>query len=62
MGFSRQENWSGLPLPSPDKMLFHYKDKKQTFPNLKELRNVAPISLFWSQKTQNTYFVLKSEL
>ena len=24
MGFSRQEYWSGVPLPSPGKMLQHY--------------------------------------
>ena len=29
MGFSRQENWSGLPLPSPERIL--YLTKKKSF-------------------------------
>ena len=31
MGFSRQEYWSGVPLPSPWKALAHAKHKKDAF-------------------------------
>ena len=29
MGFSRQEYWSGVPLPSPEKTLHIYKEKRE---------------------------------
>ena len=31
MGFSRQEYWSGLPLPSPEKNIFAHKWNQRVF-------------------------------
>jgi len=31
MGFSRQEYWSGVPLPSPRKQYFLAKEEVETF-------------------------------
>ena len=31
LGFSRQEHWSGLPLPSPNRILLSYKKEQFYF-------------------------------
>ena len=45
MGFSRQEYWSGLPLPSPFPCVLSYKSVSESPQPTKEPENRAPSSL-----------------
>ena len=49
MGFSRQEYWSGVPLPSPDEILEHRNFIKTEVPNTVEavgdLKNTKAFAL-----------------
>ena len=51
MGFSRQEYWSGMPVPSPSQRLGRFKQQKFIFLQFWELEvqvsSVSQLSFFW---------------
>ena len=69
MGFSRQENWSGMPLPSLRKMLVHCKCRIYwlfppyvTFPLCFWTKKANQKSSHWSQDTELEGFSRKNDL
>ena len=58
MGFSRQEYWSGVPLPSP---FTHYKDCLNLWTNYEVLLiNSLKLFAFWFSKCVHSYYHNKS--
>jgi len=52
LGFSRQECWSGVPLPSPVKESKQYKNKEESLPTPKQTKNNPSHTKNSPQKTE----------